>query len=156
VTERERLLDELRPVALATAYRMLGSVCEAEDVVREALLRVHQALDVGERIASTLRRSDRDHPAGDQRRALRARRERYVGEWLPEPIITDGHDDPARNAKRRQGDPPVPTVHTSGCAVASRRRGPLADGHGTACYSLLFTSNSYRKRSSREAANPAA
>jgi Sigma-70 region 2 len=48
MTDRERLLDELRPAAFAIAYRMLGSVSEAEDVVQEALLRVHQALDGGE------------------------------------------------------------------------------------------------------------
>ena len=52
MTGRERLLDELRPVAFAIAYRMLGSVSEAEDVVQEALLRVHQALDGGKQIAS--------------------------------------------------------------------------------------------------------
>ena len=52
MTGRERLLDELEPVAFAIAYRMLGSVSEAEDVVQEALLRVHQALDGGEQIAS--------------------------------------------------------------------------------------------------------
>ena len=50
MTDREQLLDELRPGAFAIAYRMLGSVSEAEDVVQEALLRVHQALDVGEQI----------------------------------------------------------------------------------------------------------
>jgi DNA-directed RNA polymerase specialized sigma24 family protein len=50
--DRERLLDDLRPVAFAIAYRMLGSVSEAEDVVQEALLRVHQALEFGEQIAS--------------------------------------------------------------------------------------------------------
>jgi DNA-directed RNA polymerase specialized sigma24 family protein len=38
MTDRERLLDELRPVAFAIAYRMLGSVSEAEDVVQETLL----------------------------------------------------------------------------------------------------------------------
>lgn len=48
MTERERLLDELRSVAFAIAYRMLGSLSDAEDVVQEALLRVHQALDAGE------------------------------------------------------------------------------------------------------------
>jgi DNA-directed RNA polymerase specialized sigma24 family protein len=52
MTNRERLLDELRPVAFAIAYRMLGSVPEAQDVVQEALLRVHRALDAGEQIAS--------------------------------------------------------------------------------------------------------
>jgi DNA-directed RNA polymerase specialized sigma24 family protein len=52
MTDRERLLDELRPVSFAIAYRMLGSVSEAEDVVQEVLLRVHQALDAGEQIAS--------------------------------------------------------------------------------------------------------
>ena len=52
MTDRERLLDELRPVAFAIAYRMLGSVSEAEDVVQEALLRVHQVLDAGEQIES--------------------------------------------------------------------------------------------------------
>jgi RNA polymerase sigma-70 factor (ECF subfamily) len=52
MTDRERLLDELRPVAFAIAYRMLGSVSEAEDVVQEALLRVDQALVAGEQIAS--------------------------------------------------------------------------------------------------------
>jgi DNA-directed RNA polymerase specialized sigma24 family protein len=52
MTARERLLEELRPVAFAIAYRMLGSVSEATDVVQEALLRVHQALQAGEEIAS--------------------------------------------------------------------------------------------------------
>jgi RNA polymerase sigma-70 factor (TIGR02957 family) len=101
MTDRERLLEELRPVAFAIAYRMLGSVSEAEDVVQEALLQVHQALDAGERIVSprafvatvTTRR------AIDELRSARARREEYVGEWLPEPIITNGHDDPAGHAE---------------------------------------------------------
>jgi DNA-directed RNA polymerase specialized sigma24 family protein len=52
MTDRERLLDELRPVAFGIAYRMLGSVSEAEDVVQEALLRIHQVIDAGEPIAS--------------------------------------------------------------------------------------------------------
>jgi len=52
MTDRERLLDELRPVAFAIAHRMLGSVSEAEALVQEALLRVHQALQAREQIAS--------------------------------------------------------------------------------------------------------
>jgi RNA polymerase sigma factor (sigma-70 family) len=101
MTDRERLLDELRPVALAIAYRMLGSVSEAEDVVQEALLRVHQALDAGEQIASprSFVATVTTRLAINELRSARARRERYVGEWLPDPIITDDHDDPAWHAE---------------------------------------------------------
>jgi RNA polymerase sigma-70 factor (ECF subfamily) len=101
MTDRERLLEELRPVAFAIAYRMLGSVSEAEDVVQEALLRVHQALDSGEGIASPhgFVTTVTTRLAINELHSARARRERYVGEWLPEPIITDGHDDPARQAE---------------------------------------------------------
>jgi DNA-directed RNA polymerase specialized sigma24 family protein len=52
MTDRERLLDKLRPVSFATADRMLSSISNAEDVVQEALLRLHQALQAGEQIAS--------------------------------------------------------------------------------------------------------
>src|SRR5215218_203685 len=101
MTDRERLLDELRPVSFAIAYRMLGSIAEAEDVVQEALLQVHQALDTGERIASPLAfvATVTTRRAIDELRSARARRETYVGEWLPEPIITDGQDDPAGHAE---------------------------------------------------------
>ena len=101
MTERERLLDELRPVAFAIAYRMLGSVSEAEDVVQEALLLVHQALQAGDQIASprAFVATVTTRLAINELRSARARRERYVGEWLPEPIITDGLDDPAQHAE---------------------------------------------------------
>jgi RNA polymerase sigma-70 factor (TIGR02957 family) len=101
MTDRERLLDELRPVAFAIAYRMLGSVSAAEDVVQEALLRLHQALDAGEQIASprAFVATVTTRLAINELRSARAHREQYVGEWLPEPIITDGNDDPARHAE---------------------------------------------------------
>jgi RNA polymerase sigma-70 factor (ECF subfamily) len=101
MTDRERLLDELRPVSFAIAYRMLGSVSEAEDVVQETLLRVHQALDAGEHIASprAYTATVATRLAINELQSARARRETYVGEWLPEPIITDGLDDPARHAE---------------------------------------------------------
>ena len=97
----EQLLEELRPVSFAIAYRMLGSVSEAEDIVQEALLGLHRALENGEQIQSprafvatvTTRR------AIDELRSARVRRERYVGEWLPEPIMTDRTDDPAQQAE---------------------------------------------------------
>ena len=101
MTDHERLLDEMRPVAFAIAYRMLGSVSEAEDVVQEALLRVHRTLEAGEQIASprAFVSTVTTRLAINELRSARVRRERYVGEWLPEPIITDGHDDPAQQAE---------------------------------------------------------
>jgi RNA polymerase sigma-70 factor (ECF subfamily) len=101
MTDREQLLDELRSTTFAIAYRMLGSVSEAEDIVQEALLKVHQALDSGERIASpkAFVATVTTRLAINELHSARARRERYVGEWLPEPIITDGEDDPARHAE---------------------------------------------------------
>jgi RNA polymerase sigma-70 factor (TIGR02957 family) len=97
----EALLETLRPAAFAIAYRMLGSVAEAEDVVQEALLRVHRALEAGERIESprAFVATVTTRLAIDSLRSARARREQYVGEWLPEPILTDGQDDPARQAE---------------------------------------------------------
>jgi RNA polymerase sigma-70 factor (TIGR02957 family) len=104
MTEREQLLAELRPVAFAIAYRMLGSVSEAEDVVQEALMRVHQALDDGEHIVSPRAyiATITTRLAINELHSARARREHYVGEWLPEPIITDSRDDPAWHAEQAE------------------------------------------------------
>ena len=101
VGSEELLLDELRPVAFAIAYRMLGSVDEAEDVVQEALLRVHRSLEEGERIESprAFVATVATRLALDQLRSARVRRESYVGEWLPEPLVTDPAGDPARQVE---------------------------------------------------------
>lgn len=101
MTDHERLLDELRPVSFAIAYRMLGSVSEAEDVVQEVLLRVHQELDTGEQIASphAFVATVTTRLAINELKTARARREHYVGDWLPEPIITDDQADPAWQAE---------------------------------------------------------
>ena len=100
-TSREELLDELRPAAFAIAYRMLGSVAEAEDVVQESLLRVHRALEEGQSIESPRAyiATVATRLAIDQLRSARAQREQYVGEWLPEPLVGDTADDPARHAE---------------------------------------------------------
>jgi RNA polymerase sigma-70 factor (TIGR02957 family) len=99
VTEEE--FDELRPSAFAIAYRMLGSVSEAEDAVQEGFLRLHRAREGGERIESpraflstVVWRLSLDHL-----RSARVRRETYVGEWLPEPIVASADDDPASKAE---------------------------------------------------------
>jgi RNA polymerase sigma-70 factor (TIGR02957 family) len=92
------MTDELRALSFAVAYRMLGSVQDAEDVVQEALLRFHQQR---REIASprAFITTITTRLAIDELRAARKRRERYTGEWLPEPILTDGEDDPARHAE---------------------------------------------------------
>jgi RNA polymerase sigma-70 factor (ECF subfamily) len=97
----EELLEELRPRSFAIAYRMLGSVAEAEDVVQEALLRVNTALEAGERIDSPRAyvATITTRLAIDELRSARARRETYVGEWLPEPVVVDTREDPERQAE---------------------------------------------------------
>jgi len=83
---------------------MLGSVAEAEDVVQKALLRVHSTLQDGQRIDSPRAyvATVATRLAIDQLRSARARRETYVGEWLPEPLLTDAAGDPAWQAEIAQ------------------------------------------------------
>ncbi|HKC27058.1 MAG TPA: RNA polymerase sigma-70 factor [Jatrophihabitans sp.] len=92
---------ELRPLLFAIAYRMLGSVSDAEDIVQEAYLRYHRALGDGTEIESTKAYLSAvvTRLAIDQLRSARVRRETYVGQWLPEPLLTDGGaSDPATHA----------------------------------------------------------
>ncbi|HEX6667103.1 MAG TPA: RNA polymerase sigma-70 factor [Solirubrobacterales bacterium] len=99
----EELLEQLRPVAFAVAYRMLGSVAEAEDVVQEALLRLHQELTRREQIASprAYLATVTTRLAIDELRSARVRRESYVGDWLPEPLVAaEPAEDPARQVER--------------------------------------------------------
>src|SRR5688500_13614017 len=90
--------EALRPRLFGIAYRMLGSAVEAEDVVQEAFLRLHQAERDGVEVRS---------PAGflvaaatrlgiDQLRSARVRREQYVGPWLPEPLLVGSAEAVAR------------------------------------------------------------
>jgi RNA polymerase sigma-70 factor, ECF subfamily len=80
--------EEFRPYLFAIAYRMLGSVAEAEDVVQEALLRYHEAGVEAESPKAYLA-TVTTRLAIDQLRSARARRELYPGEWLPEPLVED-------------------------------------------------------------------
>ncbi len=89
--DMEHELEELRPRAFAIAYRMLGSVAEAEDVVQEALMRLVAARERGEDIASPRAWIGTvvTRLAIDELRSARMRRESYVGDWLPEPLVND-------------------------------------------------------------------
>lgn len=98
----EGLLAQLRPLMFAVAYRMLGTVSEAEDVVQEAFVRVLRALRRGVRIESPEAYATTvvTRLAIDELRSARARREHYVGEWLPEPLLHEPRcDDPAGRAE---------------------------------------------------------
>ena len=85
------LYAELRPLLFSIAYRMLGTVSEAEDALQEAFLRYHRAVQDGTEVdnpkaylTTTVTRLSLDL-LGSARR----RRESYVGEWLPEPLLDD-------------------------------------------------------------------
>ncbi|MFF1921145.1 RNA polymerase sigma-70 factor [Streptomyces sp. NPDC058221] len=83
------VFEEQRPVLTGVAYRMLGRIADAEDVVQEAWLRWSAAAreDVREPRAFLVRIVTR--LAIDRLRRLRTRREAYVGPWLPEPVVTE-------------------------------------------------------------------
>lgn len=89
-------INELRPLVFSIAYRMLGSVAEAEDIAQETLLRTHRVLADGTEIEfpKAYMTAIATRLSIDQLRSARARRETYVGAWLPEPLLTAGAADP--------------------------------------------------------------
>jgi RNA polymerase sigma-70 factor (ECF subfamily) len=95
---RTEQFDELRPLLFAIAYRILGSVTEAEDAVQETWLRYDGAptepTSPKAYLSAVVTRI-----AIDVLRSARVRRELYVGEWFPEPLLDDPYDDPQRAAE---------------------------------------------------------
>lgn len=93
--------DELRALLFSIAYRMLGTVSDAEDVVQDAFLRLERARHNGTRIESprAFLTTVATRLAIDQLRSARARRETYFGPWLPEPLVTATESDPAQLAE---------------------------------------------------------
>jgi RNA polymerase sigma-70 factor, ECF subfamily len=90
--------EDLRPLLFAIAYRILGSVAEAEDAVQETWLRYEasptQPISTKAFVSAVVTRL-----SIDMLRSARVRRETYVGQWFPEPLLTDPYDDPARSAE---------------------------------------------------------
>jgi RNA polymerase sigma-70 factor, ECF subfamily len=91
------VLDDLRPLLFSIAYRMVGSVTDAEDLVQDAYVRYHRAMRDGTRIdsAKSYLSTVTTRLAIDHLRSARVRREHYVGPWLPEPLITGPDTDSA-------------------------------------------------------------
>jgi RNA polymerase sigma-70 factor (ECF subfamily) len=95
---RAEEFEGLRPLLFSLAYRLLGSVSEAEDAVQETWLRfkASPAQPVSPRafLAAVVTRV-----SIDVLRSARVRREEYVGPWFPEPLMTDPYQDPERSAE---------------------------------------------------------
>jgi RNA polymerase sigma-70 factor (ECF subfamily) len=90
-------LERFRPLLFSIAYRMIGEVGDAEDVVQEAYLRAHRAVSDGTPILrpKAFLAEVTTRLAIDHLRSARVRRERYVGPWLPEPLLTETEPDRA-------------------------------------------------------------
>jgi RNA polymerase sigma-70 factor, ECF subfamily len=97
----EEIYEELRPLLFSIGYRMVGSVAEAEDIVQESFLRFHRAVAEGEEVESpkAYLSTVATRLGIDHLRSARVRREQYVGEWLPEPLLTDPTTDTAQHAE---------------------------------------------------------
>jgi RNA polymerase sigma-70 factor, ECF subfamily len=97
VTRAEEF-EELRPLLFSIAYRILGSVSEAEDAVQETWLRwetsATQAASTKAFLSTVVTRI-----SIDVLRSARVRREKYVGPWMPEPLLEDPYQDPERSAQ---------------------------------------------------------
>jgi RNA polymerase sigma-70 factor (ECF subfamily) len=94
--------EELRPLLFSIAYRLLGSVSEAEDAVQETWLRYHASATTPVSLKSFLA-AVVTRVSIDTLRSARVRRETYVGQWLPEPLLTDdgstAYSDPEHTAE---------------------------------------------------------
>jgi RNA polymerase sigma-70 factor (ECF subfamily) len=95
---RSEEFEELRPLLFAIAYRILGSVAEAEDAVQETWLR-YESSSIEPTSTKAFLSAVVTRLSIDMLRSARVRRETYVGQWFPEPLLTDPYEDPARSAE---------------------------------------------------------
>jgi RNA polymerase sigma-70 factor (ECF subfamily) len=98
VMTRAEEFEQLRPLLFSIAYRILGSVSEAEDAVQESWLRYDasptEAVSTKAFLSAVVTRI-----SIDVLRSGRRQRETYVGSWFPEPLLTDPYQDPQRSAE---------------------------------------------------------
>jgi len=90
---RAEVFASARPMLFAIAYRMLGSVMDAEDLVQDAYLRWQEAPETDVRSPRAYLTTIVTRLAINQLRAARTKRETYVGPWLPEPLVTEDTPD---------------------------------------------------------------
>jgi RNA polymerase sigma-70 factor (ECF subfamily) len=95
---RDQEFEDLRPLLFSIAYRILGSVAEAEDAVQETWLRFATS-SVEPRSLKSVLSTMITRISIDVLRSARVRREQYVGPWMPEPLAEDPYEDPQRAAE---------------------------------------------------------
>ena len=95
---RAEEFEQLRPLLFSIAYRILGSVSEAEDAVQDTWLR-WDASPTPPASAKAFLAAVVTRISIDVLRSARVRREHYVGPWFPEPLLTDPYQDPERSAE---------------------------------------------------------
>ena len=95
---REDEFNALRPLLFSIAYRMLGSVMDAEDVVQDAYLRWQKAADAEVESPKAYLSTVVTRLCVDHLRSARVQREDYVGPWLPEPLVVEETPDVADTA----------------------------------------------------------
>jgi len=95
IDRRAERFEALRPELVRHAYRMLGEYGEAEDVAQDAFLRWNAAFEQTQvHDERALARTIVTRLCLDRLRSARAKREVYVGPWLPEPVVSENKDDP--------------------------------------------------------------
>jgi RNA polymerase sigma-70 factor (ECF subfamily) len=98
-TARTAVFERHRRLLFSVAYRMLGSVADAEDALQDAFIRWQRASDADVRSAKAFLVTIVSRLCINHLQSARNRREQYVGEWLPEPIVTEPGNDVSRIAQ---------------------------------------------------------
>ncbi|MBV8100320.1 MAG: RNA polymerase sigma-70 factor [Verrucomicrobia bacterium] len=91
--------DQYRGLLFSIAYRMLGTIADAEDMLQETFIRWHQSGDQDIRSPRAFLVTIISRLCMNHLQSARVQREEYIGEWLPEPLLTDPNSDPLKALK---------------------------------------------------------